>query len=109
LKGECELILETLLKAYGHFGYERAYVYGDGKKHFDFAWPDLKICIEVQEELYHRQWNKQREDAMKANWCVENGWKLLHVTGKMLKESPAVFMDCLGRVVTCATLKGQEG
>lgn len=105
VKEELELQLETLIVVYNiNREYKRRYKYGDGRKHFDFAWPELKVGVEVQEEIYHKQWEKMKEDALKANWAVMNNWKLLHVTGLILRKEPDVFMDCLKELVGTADI-----
>lgn len=44
---------------------------------FDFAWPAIKLAIEVQGSGYHNTDKGMRQDAQKFNAAVEAGWRLL--------------------------------
>lgn len=64
------------------------------KYRFDFAWPLLRIAVEVEGGV----WNQGRHlrpagfeaDAEKYAEAVLDGWRVLRVTGDMVKDGRAV-------------------
>jgi len=57
----------------------------------DFAWPDMKIGLEVQ-GMVHRIKGKWERDIEKHNLCIINGWKVLYVTGKMVRSGDSIVL-----------------
>jgi very-short-patch-repair endonuclease len=61
---------------------------------FDFAWPDILLAVEVEGGV----WNRGRHgrgsgivgDIEKGNAAAMRGWRMLRVTGDMVKKGEAV-------------------
>jgi len=63
---------------------------------FDFAWPDLKVAIEIQGGIHlgHRGGHSSAEglarDMLKFNYAQIAGWRVLLFTGKDVKTGWAM-------------------
>ena len=66
----------------------------DRRWRFDFAWPGLKIAVEVDGGIYSRGRHVRgtgfERDAEKRNAAVLAGWKVLHFTPRQVKSGIAV-------------------
>lgn len=62
---------------------------------FDFAWPNLKIAVEIQGFAYHSSKKAVIRDYCKYNLAVENDWLVIQVTSGMLTN----HQDELQRVI----------
>lgn len=74
---------------------EREHIFsGEGEWRTDFAWPSLKIALEV-EGHGHSKWNRYHGDVTKYNELAFNGYRLFRLTFKMINDGqPAVdFME----------------
>jgi hypothetical protein len=73
-----------------HFSGSRAW-------RFDFAWPDLKLAVEIEGVFYKGAGRKSRhttgagysDDCEKYNAAALDGWKVLRFTGSMLNDGRA--------------------
>lgn len=69
---------------------------------FDFAWPDLMIALEVEGGTWangrHNRGSGYRKDCEKYNTAALMGWKVLRVTGDMVKDKSAIefVVEALG-------------
>ena len=70
---------------------------------FDFAWPELKVAVEIEGGLYgksrHTTVGGFNKDCEKYNLAVENGWRVLRFTEKMLKNDPVGCIAITKRVL----------
>lgn len=61
---------------------------------FDFAWPDLKLAVEVEGGSWiggrHARGAGFRLDCEKYNEAQLRGWKLLRFTGEMVSDGSAL-------------------
>lgn len=57
----------------------------------DFAWPDRRLLVEV-EGMVHRIEGRWRADVVKNNAAVLSGWRMLRVTGRMIRSGDAVSL-----------------
>lgn len=68
----------------------------DRKFRCDLAWPELKLCIEVDGgELMQGRHNRaagMASDCEKANLLVLAGWRCLRFTGQMVKDGRAIAL-----------------
>lgn len=48
-----------------------------GKYCLDFAWPELKKCVEVDGETHYRFENEIKKDILRDQWLKEQGWEIL--------------------------------
>jgi very-short-patch-repair endonuclease len=61
---------------------------------FDFAWPHLKVAVEVDGGIYccgrHVHGSGFERDAEKGNAAVLAGWRILHFTPRQVRSGIAV-------------------
>lgn len=62
---------------------------------FDFAWPDVKLAVEVQGGIWmkhgaHNTGTAITRDAEKGNEAALLGWMVLHVTREHIEEGQAL-------------------
>lgn len=55
----------------------------------DFAYPELKIAIEIQSYRWHSSWASQRSDMERLNRLQALGWMIIQVTFEDLECRPA--------------------
>lgn len=78
----------------GDGGYTRNFRFDlpDSRMELDFAWPELKIAIEINggqslgKQSGHGNWNGLERDAVKQNQCIYKGWTLFWVTTSMMNK-----------------------
>lgn len=78
--------------------FETEYRFDDRPKarkwRFDFAWPSLKIAVEVEGGTWsngrHTRGAGYIADAQKYNEAVLQGWHVLRFTGEAIKSGEAV-------------------
>ena len=76
----------------------RPYRFRPGRKsEFDFAWPIVKVAVEIEGGHYSRGRHVRpagfQRDAEKYNAAVLLGWRLLRYTGDDLKKRSAHVLD----------------
>lgn len=54
----------------------------------DFAWPDLKICIEIDGEQHERFEEYKERDIKKDELLKQEGWKELRISWKECCKNP---------------------
>ena len=73
---------------------ESEYPTGFGKPRFDFAWPDIKLAIEVEGGTFikgrHSRGTGYAKDAAKYNMAALNGWIVMRVTTDMIQSGDAI-------------------
>jgi len=89
-KSEAEETLALHIRARGLPQPERQYKFAapDRKWAADFAWPDHRLCVEV-EGFGHHKLNRYFGDVEKYNEMTQRGWWLLRVTSAMVKDGRA--------------------
>lgn len=62
----------------------------------DFAWPDVKLAVEVDGGIWvqgrHNRGSGYEKDAAKSNAAVALGWRVLHVTKSMIEDGSALCL-----------------
>ena len=92
--GECEARFEFLCTVFNLPTPVPQYRAIPGRRfRFDFAWPEHRLLVEIQEETAHGKWRKQSQDAEKLNLAQMQGWIVLQFTGSMLRDDPGKCMD----------------
>ncbi len=66
----------------------------DRKWCFDFAWPALKLAVEVEGGTFtggrHTRGSGFEQDCHKYNRATMDGWRVLRFTGSMVKSGEAL-------------------
>ena len=63
----------------------------DRKFRFDFAWPDIKLAVEIDGFGYgHQAQQQMASDNEKANLAVELGWRVLRYNSRQLGSRAGV-------------------
>lgn len=95
-KGEVEAEFDLALRSENMPAWERNHKpFPNDKREIDFAWPEMYVGVEIQEETAHRHWRKQEQDARKSNELQLMGWTILHFTGTMVMTDSR---DCIKKV-----------
>lgn len=73
--------------------YEIEYRFGPGRHRFDFAWPAIKLAVEVEGGTWaggrHTRARGFEADCEKYNSAVLAGWRVLRFTGDMVRDGRA--------------------
>lgn len=59
----------------------------------DFAWPDLKICIEIDGEQHERFEEYKERDIKKDELLKQEGWKELRISWKECCKNPKYYIS----------------
>ena len=97
------------IKAIGLSEPEREYRFHPKRRwRFDFAWPDLKIAVEIEGGVWtggrHVRGAGFVKDCEKYNAAVEEGWRVLRFPGSMVSSGEAI--NQLERIMIDETLHG---
>lgn len=102
-KANLEETLEWQLKAAGAEGWVREHRFHPVRRwRFDFAWPDVKLAVEVEGGVYTRGRHVRpsgfEADTEKYNEATLLGWKLLRFTSKTINSGAALgkILEALG-------------
>lgn len=89
-----EQTLITQLMQAGLTEPDREHPTGYGKTRFDFAWPELMLAVEVEGGTWvqgrHSRGAGYARDAKKYNTATLAGWRVIRVTGDMVKSADAI-------------------
>lgn len=69
----------------------------------DFAWPDLRVVVEADGFVYHRDRKAYLRDRNLGNACTLAGWGLLRFSWEDVFHHPAYVVRSTQRVLTLAT------
>jgi len=61
----------------------------------DFAFPDVRLCVEADGVYWHSLSNVQEKDERKDKDLQASGWTVLHITEAQINESVS---DCVNRI-----------
>jgi very-short-patch-repair endonuclease len=93
-----EKTFEQQLRGLGYFeGCQTEYRFHDTRKwRFDFAWPDLKLAIEVEGGTQsgrsrHSKGQGFEDDTDKYNTAIRMGWTLFRFTGHAVRSGKAML------------------
>jgi very-short-patch-repair endonuclease len=76
-------------------GWVQEHVFAHPRKwRFDFAWPDLRVALEVEGGTFmgrgHAGGQHFESDCEKYNTAALLGWMVIRVTGKMVNDGRAI-------------------
>jgi very-short-patch-repair endonuclease len=70
---------------------EREYVFHPTRKwRFDFAWPDIKLAVEIEGRGRHQSFGGFEKDAEKYNAAAKLGWRVMRYTPAMVMRADAI-------------------
>ncbi|MFM9377511.1 type IV toxin-antitoxin system AbiEi family antitoxin domain-containing protein [Gordonia sp. VNK21] len=70
-----------------------------GRWRIDFAWPELKVAVEIDGWAFHRDHRRFRSDIRKRNQLIAAGWLPLTFSWHDLQENPVGCLELLVRVL----------
>lgn len=90
-----------------HFTEERGW-------HFDFAWPDVKLAVEIEGAGprglgRHQRPEGFRRDAEKYREAAKLGWRVLRYTGAEIRERPIQIIEEVADVLEELLATDQHG
>ncbi|MCF8605779.1 DUF559 domain-containing protein [Gordonia sp. HY442] len=91
---DAERLFTRLLDDWSVAGWVQQYPIGGWR--LDFAWPELKVGVEISGWAFHRDTARHGNDLAKANWLQRNGWSELQYNWHMLNDTPAL---CIQEVI----------
>lgn len=89
-----EQALLTQMQTAGLTQPESEYPTGYGKTRFDFAWPDIKLAVEVEGGTWsqgrHSRGAGYARDCEKYNAAQVAGWTVIRATSDMVRSGAAI-------------------
>ena len=83
-------------KLIGGQKYKRELIFHPTRKwRFDFAFPELKIAVEVDGGGHKMYWGTYRNDVEKMNAALFLGWQVFRVTTDMIRNDDVEFLERL--------------
>lgn len=64
-----------------------------GKYALDFAWPDKKLCIEIDGEQHERFEEYKLRDEKKDKLLIERGWTIFRIKWKECFNNPKFYIE----------------
>jgi hypothetical protein len=88
VRSKPELLFEKLMKENGYFP-EVQYTEGMAGFVLDFAFPEIKLAIEIDGEYWHSLPNAQKRDRCKNYYLgVKKGWELIRIPASDFTHNP---------------------
>lgn len=87
-----EKLFEKMIK---EKGYNPISQYGEGLAGFilDFAFPNIKLAVEIDGEYWHSLEKTKIKDRRRAYFLeVKKGWKVLHIPAKAFTKNPEPYL-----------------
>lgn len=73
----------------------------DGRRcYLDFAWPQVRIALEVDGYAFHSDRDTFEHDRQRGNHLLALGWQILHTTAGEIRRNPQSLLDVLGGVLS---------
>ena len=92
MKSRYELLFEALLQEAGVTDYVAEYRFDVTRRwRFDFAWPALKLAVEIDGGQWAFSGGRHNSDAdrNKCNTALTQGWRVLRFSGTQVTDGPA--------------------
>ncbi len=94
-KSQHEAHLAFQIKASGLPAPVPEYLFAEPRKfRFDFAWPSVKVALEIEGGIYvqgrHSRGAGMEKDMEKYNLAAEAGWRVLRFSPKHVKDGSAI-------------------
>lgn len=102
---ELERTAHRVLRAAGLTGWSTNFPVWIGPQKFmlDIPFRELKVLIEVDGWEYHGSRTAFENDRARNNALVADGWRVLHLTWRMLSDNPQEFIEQVRRVLALQT------
>ena len=71
---------------------------------FDFAWPEVKLAVEVDGYEDHSSYEAFCRGLARDRWCTRNGWDVLHFTWHEVQYEPEKVAAEIRSVLEARTL-----
>ena len=68
---------------------------------FDFAWPNMKIAVEVQSHQWHHSKVQLERDRWKLNMAMSEGWIVLQFSPWFVNTKPEVVVSLIRKSIIC--------
>lgn len=68
---------------------------------FDFAWPNMKIAVEIQSHQWHRTKMQLERDRWKLNMAMSEGWILFQFSPWFVNTKPEVVVSLIRKSIRC--------
>lgn len=103
-----EVRFDKLLARHGIAGYVTEYTFCPGRRwRMDYAWLDQRVAVEIQGGIYiggrHGRGAALENEYEKLNTAVLGGWRVLLITGKMMRRNKQTgriaALDCLTKLI----------
>ncbi|MGH2702086.1 MAG: type IV toxin-antitoxin system AbiEi family antitoxin domain-containing protein [Actinomycetota bacterium] len=69
------------------------------RRRLDFAWPELKVGVEVDSRTWHEEYSALERDAGRANFYLDAGWKVLRLTRRGMRDEGPSLAGKLRRII----------
>lgn len=69
----------------------------------DFAWPEKKICVEIDGEQHQRFEEQKLRDIEKDKLLLSEGWKELRIPWKECFSDPKIWIEKVKNLFLCET------
>lgn len=83
------------LDTFGAPAYAREFMFAKPKRKWraDFAWPELRLIVEIDGGLFcngaHSRAAGRMRDMERDNWCVMHGWRVLRYSAAQARDGTA--------------------
>lgn len=83
--------MEVIENEFENKNYIREYPFS--KYSLDFAWPEIKKCIEIDGEQHERFEEYKQRDIVKDELLQSNGWNVLRISWSKCFHNPKEYID----------------
>jgi very-short-patch-repair endonuclease len=73
---------------------------GGARVYLDFAWPAVRVALEVDGYAFHADRDSFDHDRARGNRLLATGWRVLHTTAKETYESPDTLVDAVRSMIS---------
>jgi very-short-patch-repair endonuclease len=64
-----------------------------GRYRLDFAWPEVKVAVEVDGGEFHADHTTWQRGMARDRWLLGNGWAIPHYTWEFVRDHPETVAD----------------
>ena len=99
---EAQLLRHTRAAGLPPMVLQHPVVVGGRRRRIDFAFPELRLAIEVDGYESHSRYDTFEDDRVRGNELELAGWRVLHFTWRQVCDRPDYVIDVLRRAVALA-------
>lgn len=85
---EASPLEDKILNAFLEFGFRPEWEHPVGYYLLDFAFPKIKLGIELDSDKYHSSEEQKTKDEIKTNYLRDKGWKIERLAGWVCWRHP---------------------